>query len=71
MTDEQTKGHIVCETEVPNGFAQSIRVRRHEFRADVGASLGSDDSVPSPHDYFDASLAACKALQSRGAQCTG
>lgn len=62
MTEAQAKGVVVCETEAPNGFAQTIRVGRHEFRADVGASLGSDDSAPDAHDYFDASLAACKAL---------
>jgi putative redox protein len=28
----------------------------------VGASDGGTDSAPGPHDYFDAALAACKAL---------
>jgi putative redox protein len=53
---------IDCETERPNEFPQTLRVREHALRADVGAELGSTDSAPGPHDYFDAALAACKAL---------
>ncbi|MFT3770281.1 MAG: OsmC family protein [Minicystis sp.] len=53
---------IDCETERPNEYPQQIRVREHAFRADVGAALGSTDSAPGPHDYFDAALAACKTL---------
>jgi putative redox protein len=45
-----------------NEFPQQVRTRTHVFNADVGASSGSTDSAPSPHDYFDASLASCKAL---------
>ncbi len=32
---------------------------------DLPKSLGGDDSAPSPHDYFDAALASCKALTVR------
>ena len=53
---------IDCETEQPSSFPQRLTVRAHTFRADVGESTGSTDSAPGPHDYFDASLAACKAL---------
>ncbi|HLY74426.1 MAG TPA: OsmC family protein [Planctomycetota bacterium] len=53
---------LLCETEVPNSFPMRLRVRAHTFRSDVGASSGSTDSAPGPHDYFDAALAACKAL---------
>lgn len=58
-----TSGNVVdCETEQPNGYPQVLRTRTHTFRADVGQDDGSSDSAPSPHDYFDAALAACKAL---------
>ena len=50
------------ETEVPNSFPQVLRVRKHTLRADVSESLGSTDSAPGAHDYFDAALAACKTL---------
>jgi putative redox protein len=53
---------IDCETERPNEYPQTLHIRRHALRADVGAALGSTDSAPGPHDYFDAALAACKAL---------
>ena len=53
---------IDCQTETPNTFPQTLRVRAHTFKADVGVAEGSTDSAPGPHDYFDASLAACKAL---------
>ena len=54
---------IDCETERPNEFPQVLRVRgQHTLHADVGAAIGSTDSAPGAHDYFDAALAACKAL---------
>ena len=53
---------VECGTEVPNSYPQRLAVRNHTFRSDVGPSSGSTDSAPGPHDYFDAALAACKAL---------
>jgi putative redox protein len=53
---------IDCQTETAGGFPQVLHVRSHRFRADVGASDGSTDSAPGPHDYFDSALAACKAV---------
>ncbi len=37
-------------------------MRAHELHADLGVAEGGEDAAPDPHDYFDASLAACKAL---------
>jgi len=53
---------VQCATEAPGAFPVQVRVRSHSFRSDVGAGSGSLDSAPGPHDYFDAALAACKAL---------
>jgi putative redox protein len=53
---------IDCESERPNEFPQVVRVRAHTFHADVAVASGGADSAPGPHDYFDASLAACKTL---------
>jgi putative redox protein len=53
---------IDCETEQPREFPQVLRVREHTLRADVTAEVGSSDSAPGPHDYFDAALVACKTL---------
>lgn len=47
-------------------YRQTIRVHNHSSQhtlfADVANALGGDDSAPDPHDIFDASLAACKAI---------
>jgi putative redox protein len=53
---------IDCESEQAGHYPQVVRCRSHVFRADVGTTSGSSDSAPSPHDYFDAALASCKAL---------
>lgn len=52
---------IDCATEKNGEYPQKLRVRTHEFRADL-MNDGGTDSAPDAHDYFDASLAACKAL---------
>jgi putative redox protein len=52
---------IDCETDRPNEFPASLHVRTHTVHVDV-LPPDSTDSAPSPHDYFDASLAACKAM---------
>ena len=48
------------ETEASNSYPGVIQIRKHSFRADVSENLGSTDSAPGAHDYFDAALAACK-----------
>lgn len=54
---------IDCVTEKPGEYPQQLTVRGvHTLHADVGPALGSTDSAPGPHDYFDAALAACKTL---------
>lgn len=53
---------IDCATERPNEYRQRLQVRAHELHADVAEGDGGHDSAPDAHDYFDAALAACKAL---------
>jgi putative redox protein len=50
------------ENEQNGVFRQTVRVDAHTFAADVSPELGGQGSAPTPHDYFDASLATCKAL---------
>lgn len=52
---------IDAESEKSGEYPQKIQVRSHTLRADMIPPDGGD-SAPDPHDYFDASLAACKAL---------
>jgi putative redox protein len=53
---------VKCTTERPSGYRHRIEVRAHEMHADLSVGEGGEDSAPGAHDYFDASLAACKAL---------
>ncbi|KAA0947361.1 MULTISPECIES: OsmC family protein [unclassified Pseudomonas] len=57
---------VTVNTESDKGFRHSIEIadgnEKHELFTDLPKSLGGEDSAPSPHDYFDAALGACKAL---------
>lgn len=53
---------IRSRTITPSDDPQRIEIRAHALLSDVSES----DTGPSPHDYFDASLAACKALTAHG-----
>jgi len=53
---------IECRNEADGTFRQVIRIGAHTLYADVAVALGGAASAPNPHDYFDASLGACKAL---------
>lgn len=53
---------VTCTTERPGSFRHRIEVRTHELHADGSVADGGEDSAPGAHDFFDASLAACKAL---------
>jgi putative redox protein len=39
-----------------------VHVRNHILSVDGSVEEGGDDAGPSPHDLYDAALAACKAL---------
>jgi putative redox protein len=39
-----------------------VTVRDHRFPIDELPAVGGEDSGPTPHDLYDTSLAACKAL---------
>ena len=43
-------------------YRQHIRIDEHSLFSDVARTLGGEASAPDPHDLFDASLAACKAI---------
>lgn len=56
---------VTVNTLNAENFRHSVHVNKHELFTDLPKSLGGDDSAPSPHDYFDAALASCKALTVR------
>lgn len=53
---------VTVNTLNHDNFRHSVNINSHELFTDLPKSLGGDDSAPSPHDYFDAALASCKAL---------
>ncbi|EIK94960.1 OsmC family protein [Pseudomonas sp. M47T1] len=68
---------ITVNTESADSFRHSLQIDDHALFTDLPKALGGDDSAPSPHDYFDAALGACKALtlkyyaQKKGIPLTG
>lgn len=57
---------VTVNTESHEGFRHTIEIddkgKKTEIFTDVPTSLGGEGSAPTPHDYFDAALGACKAL---------
>ena len=53
---------VTVNTESHEGFRHSIKIDDHEVFTDLPKAMGGESSAPSPHDYFDAALGACKAL---------
>ena len=53
---------IAARTVDSGKFRQVLEVDGHTFQADVTPALGGEGTAPGPHELFDASLAACKAL---------
>jgi len=41
---------------------QTARIGNHAFVVDASPAEGGEDAGPSPHDLYDAALAACKAI---------
>lgn len=44
------------------GTRHILKIRNHEIPVDASVAAGGNDDGPEPHDLYDASLAACKAL---------
>ena len=50
---------ITVRRDGVTGTRHILKVRAHEIAVDTG---GEHDAGPTPHDLYDAALAACKAL---------
>ena len=53
---------IHLEKSETGRYRQTIRIDQHSIFSDAAVALGGEDSAPDPHDLYDASLAACKAM---------
>ncbi len=48
-----------------SAMRQRVDINGHELYLDVPAIYGGANSAPTPHDYIDAALLACKAITIR------
>jgi putative redox protein len=53
---------ITTQRSASGKLAFSVKIGAHTLTTDVGAAAGGDDLGPSPHDLFDAALAACTSI---------
>lgn len=53
---------IVVERVSPDGTVHRVTIRAHELLADMNVGDGGTDAGPTPHDFYDTALGACKAL---------
>lgn len=53
---------IHLEKDATGKFRHQITIGNNKIYSDLGSSLGGEETAPSPHDLFDSSLAACKAI---------
>ena len=69
---------VTVNTVSHDSLRHSIKIDDQEpVFTDLPKTMGGESSAPSPHDYFDAALGACKALtvklyaQKKGIPLTG
>ena len=69
---------VTVNTVSHDSFRHSIKIDDQDpVFTDLPKTMGGESSAPSPHDYFDAALGACKALtvklyaQKKGIPLTG
>ena len=53
---------ITVRRDGTTGTQHIRRIRDHELVVDASVAAGGEDAGPQPHDLYDASLGACKAL---------
>jgi putative redox protein len=53
---------VHSQTEAAGAFRQVIQVNAHTLHSDLVEASGGQGSAPGPHDFYDISLATCKAL---------
>ena len=53
---------IELKRDPRSALAQTLAIREHTLFTDASLAEGGMDAGPSPHDFYDAALAACKAV---------
>ena len=59
---EATEPRTVIVTGTARGFAQEIRVGRHQLAGDEPISAGGSDTGPNPYDLLLAALGSCTSM---------
>ncbi len=59
------EGTVVVSEDGKGRLSQAIRAGRHRLSADEPASVGGDDSGPTPYDLLLAALGACTSMTLR------
>ena len=59
------EGVVLVAEDGRGALSQEVRAGRHVLRADEPASVGGDDSGPTPYDYLLAALGACTSMTIR------
>ncbi|MFO1303833.1 MAG: OsmC family protein [Burkholderiales bacterium] len=54
--------HITATRDRTGKMRHVVSIRNHRVPADELPAVGGEDSGPTPHDLYDAALAACKAI---------
>lgn len=53
---------ITVTRDLAQPMRHVVHIRNHEFAVDGSLAEGGGDHGPDPHDLYDASVSACKAL---------
>jgi len=53
---------ITLQRRPDTAMAQTVGIGSHVLVTDLAVADGGGDEGPSPHDFYDAALGACKAL---------
>ncbi len=56
---------LTRDNQYDNPMRQQVTVNGHKMYLDVPAQYGGAGSAPTPHDFIDAAVAACKAITIR------
>jgi putative redox protein len=53
---------LTVTRDVSKAMRHTVRINQHGLTVDGSIAEGGDDAGPSPHDFYDAALASCKAM---------
>lgn len=64
-TNKPAEGTVLVQSTGQGKFQQRITAGKHELQADEPESYGGNDSGPTPYDFLQMALGACKSMTLR------